>query len=162
MAKISLACWGLVGFLYFRCVAAGDALLLSAKKVRTWFCKYTYFRKQPCFRKSKASLWRRYLKILLLCFQDFSLVNHSSELGCNRSFIAVVWSYFQLTREMLLCCFAWRAAQMFLCCMAGWAAPRGRSLNQCKHRPGQEGIWDHGLLPYVDGVVSPANVSKSK
>lgn len=149
MAKILLACWGLVGFLYFCCVAAGDALLLSAKKVRTWFCKYTYFRKQPCLWKSKASLWRRYLKLLLLCFQDFSLVNHSSELGCNRSFIAVVWSYFQLIREMLLCCFAWRAAQMFLCCMAGWlSSPQGKILKSVQAQTrtrGYLGPWPTAL-----------------
>lgn len=37
MAAISSACWGLVAFLCFCCVAAGDALLLSAKKLGLGF-----------------------------------------------------------------------------------------------------------------------------
>lgn len=37
MAAISSACRGLVAFLCFRCVAAGDALLLSAKKLGLGF-----------------------------------------------------------------------------------------------------------------------------
>jgi len=115
-----------------------------------------YFRKQPCLQKSKASLWEGQVEVVLLCFQDFSLINSPSELGYHQSRVAVV-SFFQLTFEVLSC-FASGASQMFWCCVAAWAGSRGRCCNQCK--VDQEGRV-HWTMPHCHCIVNPAVVCKS-
>lgn len=125
---------------------------------------HPYFRKQPRLQKSKASLWRGYLKVLVFVLSRF--------LTCKSPF----WTRMQLiSHSSCLVIFPapmWNAAT-WLCVessadvpvLYGWLAEQppgeGPSMSASTDKDNRVS-GTMACCCYVDGSVSPANVSKPK